>query len=752
MSPAGRRPVAAARCAASLLTAWLLACPVALSTPPAHVGPILGRLIRGPGISAGQPAALTPGHLRHYARLVALDIETDPPTVHVWMQLQPGGHAAVTGLGIPVLSQVGDLASAQVPLPRLSALAAAPGVRWVRASRRLHADLDVSLPEIGADLGHSEYNARGAGVVVGIIDDGIDFTHGDFRNANGTTRIKFLWNQWEACGNPPAGFGYGCLYTEADINNALSGMGSVNAADNQGHGTHVTGIAAGNGLQTGNGQPAGTYVGMAPEADLVYVKTLDELVSCPQCDAGDALSFIDQKAAELGRPWVTNMSFGTDHSDPHDGTDPLEQIIDALTGPGVPGQVAVNSAGNDRGEAIHISGTVSSGTSNTHTFTIPSYTPRPGNENDLHFLILWYENGDTLSVTIEGPTTGTYTHSTGDGTNGAETVDGVIVVSDEDSPTPEGTRFFEIQVFDLFADAPDPAPGQWTLRVTGDSINGGGVYDAWIYFSDLGGQSADWDLPDPTKLLTPPATSFHVTAVGAHVSRTDWIDVSGTPQDWMPGSLGELSRFSSPGPTRDDRLKPELTAPGQVIASALAAGLFPFTADVLQDGEHWMLEGTSFSTPHVTGMYALMLGLNPSLDAVQLRDILQETARSDAFTGAVPNFDWGAGKLDAKAALDMVVKPVTNLHWTSTTNYIWDGIAPLATTYNVYRARVSDLDGTFYGNCRASGLTTPSVSESLAPPLGDGFFYLVTGVKDGIEGLRGFQSNGTPRPSINTCP
>ena len=132
--------------------------------------------------------------------------------------------------------------------------------------------------------------------------------------------------------------------------------------------------------------------------------------------------------------------------------------------------------------------------------------------------------------------------------------------------------------------------------------------------------------------------------------------------------------------------------------------------------------------------------------------MIQETARSDAFTGGVPNNDWGYGKLDAKGALDMVVKPVTNLHWTTNNNYMWDDIAPLATTYNVYRARVSELDGTFYGNCRASGLATPSVSESLQPPFGDGFFYLITGVKDAIEGLRGFQSNGPARNSLNVCP
>jgi len=216
--------------------------------------------------------------------------------------------------------------------------------------------------------------------------------------------------------------------------------------------------------------------------------------------------------------------------------------------------------------------------------------------------------------------------------------------------------------------------------------------------------------------------------------------------------VGALSFFSAPGPTRDGRTKPEVTAPGQVIVSSLANAASPSASEIVEDGKHWVLLGTSFSAPHVTGLYAQMLGLNPDLDAGQLRSMVTETARADGFTGALPNDDWGAGKLDAKAALDMVVKPVTDLHWTSTTNYMWGAIPALATTYNVYRARVSELDGTFYGNCRASGLTTPSVSEALAPPSGDAFFYLITGVKDGIEGLRGFRSDGTPRNSQNVCP
>ncbi len=740
-------PILVLRAAVGLLSVVLLVSPEARAE--AHTDPILGRLISGRGLSVGRPRPVTDAELRHYARFVALDLETNPPTVRVWMRLGPEGYAAVQALGIGVLGRAGNLASASVPLPRLAALARAPGVLSIQATRRLHAELDVSLPEVGADLGHDLYNARGAGAVLGIVDDGIDITHDDFRNADGSTRIKFLWNQTFNCGTPPPGFGYGCLYSETDINNVLLlGVGSVSAPDNLGHGTHVTGVAAGNGRQTGNGQPAGTYVGMAPEADIIHVKTLENLASCGQCDAGDALAFIDQKAAELGQPWVANMSFGTDHDSPHDGTDALEQVIDALTGSGIPGKVTVNSSGNDGGQAIHISGTVGLGSSNEHTFTIDPYTPNPGSFDDVHIFTLWYENADNLTVRITSPRGQFLQASTGSGFSATGTADGVILINDGTNAF--GTRFFEMELDDQIP--PPPRQGTWTLRVTGNNVTAGGHYDAWTWFSDLGGgPTPGWDNPDLDKLVTVPGTSFDVTTVGAYVTRTNWIDVTGTPRTFS-GTLGSLAFFSSRGPSRDDRQKPEINAPGQVIVSSLAAAASASPDEIVEDGEHLVALGTSFAAPHVAGLYAQMLGLNPGLDAIQLRSLIQETARSDGFTGGVPNSGWGFGKMDAQAALDMVVKPVTNLRWTSTTHYMWDDIAPLATTYNVYRALVSQLDGTFYGNCTHSGLATPSVNESVQPPFGDGFFYLISGVKDGIEGRRGFLSNGILRNSLNLCP
>src|SRR5262249_21241814 len=157
---------------------------------------------------------------------------------------------------------------------------------------------------------------------------------------------------------------------------------SVPSPDAAGHGTLTTGIAAGNGLATGHSYPAQRYVGMAPDADIILVKTLPEPGGkCTNCDIGLGLDFIDTKAAELGEPYVVNLRLGH-HYGGHDGPDLDEQTIDSLIGAGIPGKAITKSVGNDRGTGIHISGTVAAGATNTHVFIIPTYTVMDGTFND----------------------------------------------------------------------------------------------------------------------------------------------------------------------------------------------------------------------------------------------------------------------------------------------------------------------------------------------------------------------------------
>ncbi len=168
------------------------------------------------------------------------------------------------------------------------------------------------------------------------IDSGISYAHGDFDNAAGNTRIVRIWDHNYATGPSPAPYGYGTEYLPAAID-----ANTAQGKDTNGHGTHVMGIAAGDGSLTGGAIPAYTYVGIAPMADIVEIKP----VSYTDTAILDGASYFFGLATTLGQNAVLNISLGGQYG-PHDGTQPLSVGLDALTGPG---KAICASAGNDGG-------------------------------------------------------------------------------------------------------------------------------------------------------------------------------------------------------------------------------------------------------------------------------------------------------------------------------------------------------------------------------------------------------------------
>ena len=181
----------------------------------------------------------------------------------------------VDALGGSVGTIAGDILTAQVPRRALVALMADPALERAEAEPRLRAVNDAARQEINADHIHRDEAAlgaayRGRGVVVGIVDSGIDIFHPDFRDPADSTRSRILaiWDQLDDSGPPPPGYSYGTLYTREDIEAALRGEAAIAVSDELGHGTHVAATAAGN---------SPVYTGMAPEAELVFVKLLEDL-------------------------------------------------------------------------------------------------------------------------------------------------------------------------------------------------------------------------------------------------------------------------------------------------------------------------------------------------------------------------------------------------------------------------------------------------------------------------------------------
>jgi subtilisin family serine protease len=244
------------------------------------------------------------------------------------LELGERGREALLRHGITPWTKSGRFVTATLTPEELDIVAGLDEVNRVDLSRVLKPYLDVSRTLTRAD----QVNAgpgptfpvtgfTGRSVVIGIIDTGVDLAHGDFKKPNGQTRVSFAWDQISSSGTPPAGFGYGSEWTEAQINN-----GQAQLFDNNGHGTHVAGIALGDGSATGNGRPAQQYVGIAPEADLIVVKT-----TFTQSDVLNAIDYVFGRAGS--RDAVINLSLGTQDG-PHDGTSVFDQAIADKLGPG----------------------------------------------------------------------------------------------------------------------------------------------------------------------------------------------------------------------------------------------------------------------------------------------------------------------------------------------------------------------------------------------------------------------------------
>jgi len=248
--------------------------------------------------------------------------------------------------GIKVQATIGQIATARATREGLVNLAKLAEVEWMDISKFMRPCLDVSRVSTEVDhlySGNPSY--RGNGVLLAIFDSGIDWRHEDFIDNFGKSRILYLWDVTDDAGPHPAGFDYGSEYKQAQINDEIDGspIGLVREQDTNGHGTHVAGIAGGDGSATGHGYPEKRYIGMAPQADLIIVKGGDDGFTTVNQINGTA--YIMAKADQLKRPVVINFSLGG-HAGAHDGTDLHEQAMDAAVGPG---KAIVVAASNDGG-------------------------------------------------------------------------------------------------------------------------------------------------------------------------------------------------------------------------------------------------------------------------------------------------------------------------------------------------------------------------------------------------------------------
>jgi subtilisin family serine protease len=562
--------------------------------------------------------------------------------------------------GVEIGAVAGDVVTARVPLLLLPVLAASTGLEHIEAAHVVERDDDLAMAAIRADqvrtlMGQAWQGWTGQGVIVGIYDTGIDFLHPDFRDAAGNTRLLGLWEQTQGSA-PPPGFTYGTYCGVAVLND-----GGCLQRDISGHGTHVAGLAAGNGAAS---PIPGQHAGVAPAVHLLVVKGGDGTFAEDRII--DGIDWMFREAARLGMPAVVNLSLGSQFG-AHDGTRLYERMIDNLSGAG---RIVVAAAGNEganpsapvQRRLIHGTALPAVGVTRQFHITVPQYTPSPAVNGNRIQITFWYGGADRLRIAVVRPDGSRLSVDHGQVQQSPSAAGGIHIDNASAGPNPQNGDNEVFIAIQNFAGAGPPAQGGWTLEVTPITLGAARRYHFWIYSNTV---NATGHAPGFTNshLINSPGTAHRVVTVGAFVTRTSWRSIDGNMYSFAgpPEVVGDIATFSSPGPTRDGRVKPEVTAPGRVIVSSLSRHAEVPAPRTVPGGFHHVLQGTSMASPIVAGAIALLLQREPGLTPEQVKQVIQSTTIRDNFTRntyvpddapGIPNFTWGYGKLNVAAAVE----------------------------------------------------------------------------------------------------
>jgi subtilisin family serine protease len=485
----------------------------------------------------------------------------------------------------------------------------------------------------------------GTNVVVGIIDTGTDFNHPDFKDNMGSSRIQFIWDQVPTVGSTvPQPFNYGIEWTKAQINASVC---THNDNPYYGHGTHVSGIVAGNGLANGK------HEGCAPKADIIVV-AIDFNKNAPVIP--DAIQYLITKANALGKPLVINASLGGYYGS-HDGTDLEAKLIDAMIA-NQPGKVLVAAAGNGGHVKFHAQ------TNLTNSDTLFTWLDNNTKAKD------YWTYADTNAIKQVQITVGANRSNFSNlGTIGFKPWNYGLTSVKVDT-----LKFSNKLIGVVYTSASINTSGVYELYISIDADSasykwrieskGTGKHDAWNFDFVSSGLPTVAQYPKITKYVMPDTlqtivSSFQcsdqVIVVANYENLNTYVDVNNVTQS-TGAVVGKISASSSIGPTRDGRVKPDVAATGNGVFSSYPLSLLPLVianqpAAVAFGGKHYYGGGTSASSPVVAGLAALYLQKNPTATNIQVKNAIINCTYTDAFTGVVPNTQFGYGKLDGKAAI-----------------------------------------------------------------------------------------------------
>jgi len=502
---------------------------------------------------------------------------------------------------------------------QIKSLYSYPNTEYVELPKTLTYELSSSRYSTCVTRAQGEpYNLSGKGTVIAIIDSGIDYTHPDFINDDQTSRILYIWDQ-TTDGNAPLGFRSGSEYTNEQINQALTNPNPfeiLDFRDNIGHGTAVSGVAAGNGSYSD-----GRERGMAPEASLIVVKLGRQgFGAFPRTtEVMRAVKYSIDKATELNMPLSINLSYGTNNGS-HDGDTLFEQYINDASDEWK--TVISVATGNEGNAGHHFSYKLSQGETVSIPIFISSAPPKI-------YMSLWKNFSDTMTFSLVSPSGQTSVQITPMQNLYLFTLQNTDVTVFYGQPT-NYTQYQEI--YFLFESRNfSITEGIWTLNVTGDSIIDG-RFDMWLPTVEDVTNDTSFSNPDVNVTLTLPSTAERVISVGGYNSNNNTI-----------------AAFSGRGYTRNNVfVKPDLVAPSvNILTTRAGGGYMQFT-------------GTSFAAPFVAGAASLLMewgivnGNDSFLYGQRVKAFLQKGARRTQNI-SYPNNLWGYGTLCVSNTLDLLV-------------------------------------------------------------------------------------------------
>ncbi|MDE7024431.1 MAG: S8 family peptidase [Paramuribaculum sp.] len=584
--------------------------------------------------------------------------------------------------GFEVQSDLGSIVTVSLPMDSVQTLLDMPQVKSVSMGGKKRLLMNnarnaskVTEAHSGISLGNTTAKYDGSGVIVGLMDGGMEPNHVNFLNEDGTSRVKRLW-VYDSYSTTPQSY-----TTESAIKNFTT------EDRTETHGTHVAGIMAGSYNRTGKYYSSSNattgnipYYGVATGADIAIScgDLTDEAII-------DGVERIIEYAEQQGQPAAVNLSLGSNYG-PHDGSDAFSQALDAL------GERAIIcvAAGNEGEDNITIEKNFNSDNDELKTFVY--FNNAYGYNGIYGILDIWGSDDIPLTVTISAYKTSTKTLTTLATFSGRKNT--TISRSTNSTAISSGTMTVSAGVdanndrYNVYAECN-------TLKLASGyrlviSVKGQPGQKANLYFEGNstfcaspsgpnGAAVSGYTNGSPDQSINSMACGDNILSVGAYVSSTSWYTPEGK-MGYNPGSgfnNGAIAPYSSYGTRFQGDKLPHVCAPGSAIISSYSRYYVSYcnsnygyddygttsamtaTATNGTATDYWgEMDGTSMATPFMTGVAALWLQADPSLTISDIKKVVNQSSTTDSYTNSTR---WGAGKVNAAEGLRTILANLASI-------------------------------------------------------------------------------------------